>query len=157
MELLEFNDLQEKLLDEYIEKGGIGFEYQSGRGYGYTTFILVQAIQQATTSGRRVYFIDDLKHDWTMSECCKVAYEFFGYEAVLNRARGTVRVGGAEIIFVKPQRHRHHIYGLEIHDVYGEISRETIDQHEEFFYELMHRQRPPRDQDGTGFRYFVIR
>ncbi len=150
-----YNALQDKLLEEFIEAGGVLTVHQRGRGEGYSTFAIVQCLQQALTTDRNVVYIYDDK-GWTPREFCIIAMRFFDAGARWNSIRSEITIGEKTIRLVKPDRYGDKLRGHSINDVFGDVDGRTIDDNEEFFYVLAACQRRSMD-DGTGFRLMVVR
>lgn len=152
----EYNELQEKLLEEFIDKGGRMTTYQRGRGRGYSTFAIAQAIQQATTNpDRKVIYVYDDK-GWTPQAFRDVAHYFFNRSAVWIRDRSVIKLAQTEIHLVRPDRRGDSLRGRRIDDVFGDFDGNSIDKNEEFF-QVLNACRNRAATDGTGLQLFIIR
>lgn len=154
-----YNELQEKLLERFIDAGGVGMEYQNERGAGYSTFIIAQCIQQALTTSRDIIFVTDVKDYHVRHEFAYVAKEMFDLDIKYDISRNVVHIGHNRVRIVKPDTRGDRLRGYSFHDVFGEFDRDTIDRNEDFFYTLViyQRQGGRGGSDGTGFRYFIVR
>lgn len=150
-----FNQLQEDLLEQFIEAGGKLTVYQRGRAEGYSTFAIVQCLQQALTTDRDVVYVYDDK-GWTPPEFCRIAMRFFDRGARWNRQSNAITIDDKTIRLFRPERYGDRLRGLAIDDVFGDVDGVTIDKNEEFFYVLADRQGRGLG-DGTGLRLMVVR
>lgn len=154
MEELTYNELQEVLLDQFIDNGGQLWIAQQGRGRGYTTFAIMQCLQQLFSTDRNVVFVSDIDYGWIRDEICRLAFYQYGEVASYNKYISAIRLGGRELRILKPAPHSS--ISVRVDDIYGDVSANTIDNCEGFFHTLASRQGRSGD-DGTGFRCYIVR
>lgn len=154
-ELGIYNGLQESLLEQFIESGGRLDIYQIGRGEGYSTFAIVQCIQQALTTNRRVVYVYDDK-GWTPPQFCDLAMWFFGVAVRWDKTRNIITVGDKTIRLIRVDRLGYKLRGHIIDDVFGDVDSSTIEKNDEFF-DTLNAVQCRYQLDGTGLRLLIIR
>jgi hypothetical protein len=156
MENLEaFSPKVEALSLEFFNEGGRGFTIQTTRGEGYTTFIVAQCLMQLLYSDRSVIFVSDLPYPTTSTAFLDIAWDYFAVRGRINRISRTFEANNKTLKIIKPSGDFSSIRGQRFHDLFGEVSTETMFKKQSFFEYLSTAQIP--DPDIPGYSYFVYR
>ena len=152
--ITKLNQIQEQIVDEFINCGGIGHIIQPFRGEGYTTGIVYLAVNQLLQS-RDVLLVVDTKTWWLHHVIYDVAKGMFDADVKIVKNTDTVYFGDNRLTIINIKGNPYRLRGKRFDDVFIDCNGDILsdDRCKEMFMNINACRRPTAT-DGSGF-YFA--